>query len=924
MRAEQQFILDLLSTGTKFVTASHRQSRFIQTLWQNHQLILKNNTTEISVESPISWQQADCITWDDWLLQNFEICSLKLNFEGKKAPKILSSLEQRWLWEFNLKQLNEANIGFDEKPITQQHSLLSSLLQAWSLYLQWRLNYSEEALSAFNFTEETRLFDQLREQFELVCRQNNWISKESLIDFVGDNQTLWQDENNSTLCFYGFDDWTPQQQNFLDSLSAVKFQDFSRLKTSIVTNTAKQHLHPCASKYAEWQQAAKWARLRIESHPDEEIAIVIPSLSTDRAQILRIFQQQFQPQLQIQAESNVASGFNISVGENVNQQAIVQSARNWFSLIGGGMGEEWLKAISDPFCLAATDERWARASLSKQMGLLKQKFYSVQIVQQIITQKDIIPVAKLTQILQLLIETEITADANKTTGDWCLFLEKFLNDLGWPGDTKLSSQTYQAMHQWLANFRQLSALDNFCGEQSLSEFLSLLDQQMNTNKFQPQTPNARVQVLGILEVIGLNFDSIWLTGCQDNVFPAPLNASPWLPIKIQQDNLMPGASAIREQQFATNLFVGMQISCDQIHYSYALTEADSELKQCAFIEHLFENGQQQLPPVAAEELPDYWLEQSSQGVDSVSNWRDIQGELLSSDKVKSGVGILKYQASCPFKAYAEFRLSAGASKLSTIGIDPMQRGNWVHDVLEMVWKRLATQQALLELSQSEQLQLVTNCATEVIFKPSKKNSRSQANENFNLDSPLVNLEFERTVALVMSWLEIDRNRSQFLSVAVEQSQEISVAQLSFMVRADRIDEIAGGQKIIIDYKTGTTSTSSWFNERITEPQLPLYGLIFTDKLAAIAIAELTPKKTKLKGFAAEEIKIKGLKSLQEWPDLIQQWQVNLETVALEYAQGYAAVDPDKNACTYCDYSHLCRRDAYFISDESSSQRVTEE
>jgi len=217
---------------------------------------------------------------------------------------------------------------------------------------------------------------------------------------------------------------------------------------------------------------------------------------------------------------------------------------------------------------------------------------------------------------------------------------------------------------------------------------------------------------------------------------------------------------------------------------------------------------------------------------------------------------------------------------------------------------------LLALDEEQQLELVRNCAKEIIFNPS-------SNENLKLDknSPLIQLEYQRTIALVMLWLEIDRNRSDDFNVAVEQTQEIKIASLNFIVRADRIDAIANGKKLIIDYKTGKTTTSSWFKERITEPQLPLYGLIFTDGLSAIALAELTPATTKLKGFGDESLEITGIKPIEDWQQLIQQWQINLETVAEEYAQGYAAVDPDTDSCSYCEYAHLCRRDSYFIEAE---------
>jgi len=914
MRAEHQCIIDYLQSGKKFVTASHRQSRFIQSLWQAHQLQQINNK-----QDSVSWQQADCISWDDWLLQNFEICTLRLNLENKPTPKILSTLEQRWIWQKNLNAIDKQSNALANKPLTQQQTLLNSLLQAWTLLQDWQLQQSPKVMNAFNQTEETRLFRKLVTSFEQTCDANLWISKQQLPDYIAAHFDLWKDLADADVCYFGFDDWTPQQQQFLAATTKLQSVDFNQIKKSFENSGAEERLHPCASKYSEWQQAAVWARKQAEQNPSATIAVVIPSLANDRAQVLRVFQEIFQPQLQLQAESKVAAGFNLSVGASINQQMIIQSARNWFSLLKAGSGEAWKKAITDIFCSGAIAERWSRAALSRDIQLSKNTNYSVLILQKIIAQKDSIALTKLSHIFEVLEMAEKNSRSKKTSGEWCLFLEQLLTDIGWPGNSTLTSQTYQAKNQWLEKFRQLSAMDEFCGKQSLADFLNLLDEQMNSSKFQPQTPPARVQVLGLLEAIGLSFNSIWLSGCQDSVFPAPLNASPWLPINIQQSLLMPGASAPREQQFAQNLFSGLQNNCEKIHYSYALTEADSELKPCAFVEHLSEQSNNQfVAKIAAEKLPNYWHQQLTQGQSFVENWIDTQGLPLASEKVKSGVGILKHQASCPFKAYAEYRLTAGTNREQTIGIDPMQRGNWIHDVLEMVWLRLATQSALLAMSPQQQLAMVIECTKEIILQPTKRTSSFDSRLNMDLKNPLVKLEFDRTVKLVMAWLEVDRNRPEFVNVEVEQSQQISISGLSFLVRADRIDEIENGQKLIIDYKTGITNLSSWFKERITEPQLPLYGLIFTADLAAVAIAELIPTATKLKGYGEQELEISGVKPIEDWANIQQQWKSKLEAVALEFKLGHANIDANKNACRYCEYAHLCRRDGYFILADSAS------
>ena len=43
-----------------------------------------------------------------------------------------------------------------------------------------------------------------------------------------------------------------------------------------------------------------------------------------------------------------------------------------------------------------------------------------------------------------------------------------------------------------------------------------------------------------------------------------------------------------------------------------------------------------------------------------------------------------------------------------------------------------------------------------------------------------------------------------------------------------------------------------------------------------------------------------------WGDLLQSWQAQLNALAADFMRGTAAVDPDPQACRYCDLETLCR------------------
>jgi RecB family exonuclease len=147
------------------------------------------------------------------------------------------------------------------------------------------------------------------------------------------------------------------------------------------------------------------------------------------------------------------------------------------------------------------------------------------------------------------------------------------------------------------------------------------------------------------------------------------------------------------------------------------------------------------------------------------------------------------------------------------------------------------------------------------------------------------------------------------------------------LRVDRIDELADGSVLVIDYKVAASAkkAKSWEGERPEEPQLPIYAVALTDqgrRVAGVAFANLSGRDdvgfSGLSGdvVASGEIEPKrprkGGKPDPDWPGIdgqIAQWRDVLSRLAEDYASGNARVDP-RNAsldCRYCGRDPLCRK-----------------
>jgi hypothetical protein len=166
--------------------------------------------------------------------------------------------------------------------------------------------------------------------------------------------------------------------------------------------------------------------------------------------------------------------------------------------------------------------------------------------------------------------------------------------------------------------------------------------------------------------------------------------------------------------------------------------------------------------------------------------------------------------------------------------------------------------------------------------------------------------------VLRKWLAVERLRQPFEVESLEHAKQVARhAGVEFAVRIDRVDRLADGARVLIDYKTGLAS-ADWRGERPDNPQLPIYALVRPQALVAVAYGKVNAGEC---GFVAEAersgiFKQRGQKSpLEGMPTLaalIQVWSERIERLAGDFATGRAEVAPTPRACSTCKLHGLCR------------------
>jgi ATP-dependent helicase/nuclease subunit B len=181
----------------------------------------------------------------------------------------------------------------------------------------------------------------------------------------------------------------------------------------------------------------------------------------------------------------------------------------------------------------------------------------------------------------------------------------------------------------------------------------------------------------------------------------------------------------------------------------------------------------------------------------------------------------------------------------------------------------------------------------------------------------LSLEKQRLLKLLQEWIALEKERSPFIVATNEKSTTLTIGNLPLTIRIDRIDELANGEKLIIDYKTGKNNDiNSWFSDRPEEPQLPLYALLDPDNTIGISFAQISPGEICFKGVSRYALDIKGIKILSDikktvalsWGEQIKQWHTHLTSLSNDFYHGDARVNPKEpsQTCTWCALKPLCR------------------
>lgn len=880
--------LKAMSQGVALVTANRRLAMEIRGEYDRWQA-----GKGISV-----WEGANTVSWGDWMQSLFQEC-LDL---GATALTLLSPQQTRMLWEQVIRQEDR------DQEILNPSGAARMADEAWGLLQAWDIPTAQLARFA---NSETELFLSWVNSFIRRCKREGWIDASLLPGLVVEQLRAATLSVPDRIILAGFDEITPRQQAVLDTL-AEPGCEIAFLIPERSPHTAR--LLQAIDSTQEIHTAARWAIGRLQEQHEARIGIVVPQLAQLRREVEREFDRCLDPVSILPGNSGSEKLYNISLGVALAQCPLVVDAFLILHLATGRLSSSDMgRLLRSPFLAGGVEEKGRRARLDafirRSLGECEISLDTlIRKVHEVNSKEDnACPI--LFNTLDMFRKRLDQLPSRQSPQRWIEAFQGLFNIFGWCKSEGASSIEYQQIagfNKALVSFQQLGQIQP---AMQLQEAIGRLHTLVMETPFQAKGSLAQIQILGILEAAGLRFDHLWITGLSDDAWPQQAAPNPLLPMALQRDLGIPHASPQRELAYARTITERLLTTAPEVIVSHA--ESDG-VRQKRVSSLLADIPQISMNDLRLARVPDmYKAGFITTGLPEVM---DNTGPSLSSGShVSGGSKLLSDQSACPFRAFANHRLGTRQIEEPVYGADGRIRGNITHQILQQVWEKIERQNRLSGMEKSELRRLITAEVGRVL-------SGIEVRRPHTFVPRFVAIEQRRLTDLILRWLELERLRAPFKVVSLEHKQTVTIGGLQLDVITDRVDELDDGRQLIIDYKSKKKKDlpyKGWFDERIEEPQLPIYAITNQADTAGVVLAAVNAADMGCKGVCEESELVPGIKAFAEtkeaggyagWDGLKTEWKRQLEMLAAEVMAGRADVSPKvrEDDCKYCRLHALCR------------------
>jgi probable DNA repair protein len=819
-----------------------------------------------------SWERPPIQTIGAWLTARWQ----EARFSGFEVPVLLSPSQEHLLWRQIIEQRHPElfDIG----------ATASLARRAANVVREWRIPAEGEEWIDH---EDARQFQSWYSIFRRRCSDGGWMTRADLWDRL----PRWIAEGRcgrDLTVFSAFQFTSPALERLIAALDGS-----GKLMPNDSGKAERGRAREFSGFDKEIENAARWSRAAFERRGSHSIGVFVPELSAHRRAIEYSFRQVFYPRSCVGGSYDPArAAFQIHSTPPLSERPLIAAALLLLKLARPSLNINDASAILRcPFVKGAEAERSARATADLKLCNRRRTDVDLRDLKYISAQ-----CPQLTSVWRRVHRVLGDVGTNRTFAEWTRFFGDLLKAVGWPGKpADLNAEEQDLVDAWDENLSALASLELVSDSVPFEAALVQLTRGLASDSATPELA-APVQILEASAAAGLRFDSTLAIGLSDETWPPPNRPSPLIPLKLQRARGVPASDPRSAREQAERATRALFESAPSVSATYS--------GQLSALVKRFVHQEAAAPDVWQGRLP--WQTFASADLDRIE---DGQGPpFLSVEPAHGGTSVLKSQSLCPFRAFTEHRLHAVSPEDPCFGLDPRERGGFLHKALQFVWRDLQNSDRLLQTSQEELERIVEAGVNAAVSGP--------LHDSFYQLISVV--ERQRLKNLILEWLQVERARTQPFTVEIlEEEREFSIPGLRLTLRVDRIDRLANGNILLIDYKSSAVSRQKLKCPRPPEPQLLIYAAAAGESVDGLLFAELRPGSTRPVGFTRERhFDSDSAEVVKNWRLFLDKSQAEVLRLSNDFIRGYAAVDPRSGACQYCRVSSICRVNELHAQEEA--------
>ena len=840
-----------------------------------------------------AWPSPKIYSWTEWLKLSGEELLWAGYSTAQGVRSLLTPLQEQVVWEQVIRSETKTSLLHLSSTATIAKS-------AWQLIQAWRL---PDPRAAKFPSDDVQAFTVWVEAYYKRCKTSSWLDYARLPDTLKSAIKTAKLALPKNIILAGFVEMTPQQLGVIKAIEKRGTQvDLYRPQEF----NSKLKAYVYSSNNDEFKAIANWCRELLKQNPATSIGIVIPNLNQFKTDLEYALRMDLYPSSLLTNDEFTNTAYQFSGGDNLVDSEIASMAMNLLELIQGDFSLDQISQIlRNPYCFGGRSEMFERYKLDAWLRAQGVLDFTLSSLLDLLKKYELSrPETSKTTLFEVSLMTLKTSSGlaknSHTPNIWAKHFLTYLDKFGWPSkEIGVNEQRQaQAMRTCLTEFATLGFVQS---EMNFKLALKSLKQIYQNKRLQGNQIFAPIQIMDFKEAYGLNFEYLWVAQLSDSELPQTRKINPLIPFGWQKKCNISLSTPEQCLVDAQKRLVHLKSAAPQINFSFVAPEQSDEIQKPGLLGDV--NFEKQLT-----------IEKSTLG-ESKSIWIDeTHGELYEKEKTV-GTSLFKYQSECPFKAYAKIRLMPTKHEKNSYGLTALERGQLLHNSLEEIWKRIGDSDTLTIALENEHLEMQLWEIIDNVL------SEFERRLNYPLSQRLKSIEQTRLVKLTLAWLRLESQRASFTVNNTEQEILVEINGLQVKGYIDRIDYIDNVGFVILDYKSGSKTSNSWFGDRPDEPQMPIYALAEQNKVVALVYANLKPGDFSFNGVSKTHDVFPGVKAYDDlsehhrkglsWAELMPYWREQLNAIAEDFKSGLAIPDPKRGlaTCNYCEMQTLCRINA---------------